>query len=70
MCPTKTPEHGYAAIRDWLALRAGWSMESGTHYASAGIGLINEKAVLDYGVKVQLDDPSRNWHGLDLRVNF
>jgi hypothetical protein len=55
---------------DWLALRGGWSLESTTHYASAGLGLVNEKVVLDYGVKVQLDDPARNWHGLDLRVNF
>jgi hypothetical protein len=55
---------------EWLALRGGWCMEAGTHFASAGVGLIHEKAVLDYGVRVQLDDPARNWHGLDLRVNF
>ncbi|MFN7142599.1 MAG: hypothetical protein ACK4YP_02400 [Myxococcota bacterium] len=57
-------------VADWLALRGGWSMEAGTHFASAGIGLVSEQAVLDYGVKVQLDDPARNWHALDLRVNF
>lgn len=57
-------------VIDWLALRGGWSLEGTTHFASAGLGLVNEKVVLDYGVKVQLDDPARNWHGLDLRVNF
>jgi len=59
-----------AGLADWLAVRAGWSAEAGTHYASAGVGLISAQAVLDYGVKVQLDDPTRAWHGLDLRVLF
>jgi hypothetical protein len=54
----------------WLALRGGWYMDEGTHFATAGIGLISEQATLDYGVRVQLDDPARNWHGLDLRVSF
>ncbi len=58
------------AVTEWLALRGGWSMESGTHFASAGVGLVSEKATLDYGIKVQLDAPERNWHGLDLRINF
>lgn len=53
-----------------LALRGGWSMESGIHHAHAGLGLVSEKATLDYGIKVRLDAPERNWHALDLRVNF
>ncbi|MDP2308336.1 MAG: hypothetical protein Q8P18_20115 [Pseudomonadota bacterium] len=54
----------------WLAVRGGWSMEAGAHNAHAGIGLVSDKATLDYGIKVRLDAPERNWHALDLRVNF
>lgn len=54
----------------WLALRGGWSLVEDHHYAHAGLGLVSDKATLDYGVKVQLDMPSRNWHALDLRINF
>jgi len=59
-----------AGLAEWLALRGGWSTEAGTNFASVGVGLIHTSVVLDYGVKIQLDDPSRNWHALDLRVNF
>jgi hypothetical protein len=54
----------------WLALRGGWSMDSGGHNAHLGLGLVSDKATLDYGIKVQLDAPERNWHALDLRINF
>lgn len=57
-------------VTPWLTLRGGWSMDAGVHSAHAGLALVSEKATLDYGVKVRLDDPSRNWHGVDLRVNF
>lgn len=54
----------------WLALRGGWSRFAGAHHAHAGLGLVSEKATLEYGIKVRLDAPERNWHALDLRVNF
>jgi hypothetical protein len=58
------------AATTWLTLRGGWSMDAGAHSAHAGLALVSDKATLDYGVKVRLDDPSRNWHAVDLRVNF
>lgn len=57
-------------VTSWLILRGGWSMESETHHASAGFGLVSEHGILEYGIKVRLDHPADNWHALDLRVVF
>ncbi len=54
----------------WLALRGGWSLVEDHHHAHVGLGLVSDKATLEYGVKVQLDQPARNWHALDLRISF
>ena len=59
-----------ASMVEWLAIRSGWYADAGTHFVTGGVGLISEKASLDYGVRVRLDDPARNWHALDLRVVF
>jgi hypothetical protein len=58
-----------AALK-WLALRGGWYVDDGAHFVTAGIGLVSDKASLDYGMRIRVDDPSRNFHGLDLRVVF
>lgn len=55
---------------EWLALRAGWALESENHFVAAGIAFTSERASIDYGVRVRLDRPERNWHALDVRVEF
>lgn len=57
---------------EWLALRAGWQHEDGLHQVGGGIGLVSERAAIDYGIsgEVGSNDPLRLWHGLDLRVHF
>ena len=57
-------------VLSWLQLRGGWSMESEVHFVSAGLGLVSEHAILEYGARVRLDHPADNWHALDVRVVF
>ena len=55
---------------EWLCVRAGWALESEHHFAAAGIAFTSERASIDYGVRVRLDRPERNWHAVDVRVEF
>lgn len=57
-------------LLEWLRLRAGYASEQSQPFASAGLGLTSEQADLDYGVRVQVDDPNRNWHELQVTVHF
>jgi hypothetical protein len=56
----------------WLALRAGWQHEDGAHQVGGGVGLVSDKATIDYSLSGEIGsaDPLRLWHGLDLRVHF
>ena len=56
----------------WLALRGGWQHENGQHQVGGGIGLISDKAAIDYGISGELGtaDPVRLWHGVDIRIHF
>lgn len=57
-------------VLEWMRLRAGWASDEGVRFGAVGLGLTDEQADLDYGVRIQLDDPSRNWHELQLTVHF
>lgn len=59
-----------ASVIEWLALRGGYENVATTSFATAGLGLGSERISLDYGARVQLDDPARSWHALDLRLVF
>ncbi len=56
---------------EWLVLRGGWQHEGGEHTVGGGIGLLSDRAALDYALTGELgSDPLRLWHGLDLRIHF
>lgn len=54
----------------FLRLNGGYFNDSGVNFATGGITLTSERADVDYGMKVQLDQPGRNFHELDVRVKF
>lgn len=57
-------------LLQWMRLRAGYASDEAVPFVAVGLGLTDEQADLDYGVRVQLDDPNRNWHELQLTVHF
>jgi hypothetical protein len=59
-----------ASFTDWLTVRAGYENVATASYVTAGAGLGNDKVSLDYGMRLDVGTPSRNWHALDLRVSF
>lgn len=56
-------------LAEVVALRAGFEADGG-NYVTAGLGLVSQQADLDYGARMQLSEPSRTWHELELRVKF
>lgn len=57
-------------IAEVVSLRGGFLADDAEQYGCGGIGLLSERAILDYGAKIQVSDPSRTWHELDLTVKF
>ncbi len=55
---------------EWLELHAGWAFESEHHFIAGGVAFRSGQASLDYGIRIRPDSPSRNWHALDVRVEF
>lgn len=58
-----------AGVTDWLTLRAGYALDDGSNLG-VGVGLASDKAALDYGLRVDLGEPTRRWHALDVRIAF
>ena len=57
-------------IADVIALRGGFVADDGETYGCGGLGFLSERAILDYGMRVQVSDAKRTWHQLDLTVKF
>jgi hypothetical protein len=57
-------------VAKWLVLRGGGAWDAGDAAVAAGLGLLHEKAALDYGVRIPLATPEKSWHALDVRVLF
>lgn len=61
-------------VQGVVPVRLGWTRDnvSETSFATAGVGVSNEQAGLDYGARLELGatgDP-KHWHGLSLRATF
>lgn len=54
----------------FLSLHAGYANNHTRSWVTGGLGLISEKADLDYGMRVRIDQPRNNVHTLDLRLRF
>ena len=37
---------------------------------AGGLALVSERMDLDYGVRIDLGEPVRTWHAVDVRVRF
>lgn len=59
-----------ALLTKWLVLRAGGAWDGGVTAAAGGLGLLHDKAALDYGFRVPFANPKRSVHALDVRVLF
>jgi hypothetical protein len=61
-------------IRDTVPVRVGWGRDgvSGQAFMTAGLGVSNAQAGLDYGAKLALVSRGKpaHWHGLSLRLSF
>lgn len=57
-------------VASFLSLHAGYANDHTRSWATGGLGLVSERADLDYGMRVRLDAPRNNVHTLDLRVRF
>ena len=61
-------------IRGVVPVRVGWTRDAVAEqsFVTAGLGVANEQAGLDYGGRLELgqDDAPQHWHGLTLRASF
>jgi hypothetical protein len=61
-------------IQNTVPVRLGWGRDgvSGQSYMTAGLGVSNAQAGLDYGAKLALGSQAKpaHWHGLSLRASF
>lgn len=57
-------------VATFLSLHAGYANDHTRSWATGGLGLVSERADLDYGMRVRVDAPRNNVHTLDLRVRF
>ncbi len=57
-------------VAKFLSLHAGYANNHTRSWVTGGLGLTSEKADLDYGMRVRVDQPRNNVHTLDLRVRL
>lgn len=57
-------------VVEWLVLRAGYASDDAIDHLGVGLGFQSPEASVDYGARVRLDQPSRNWHEIQLTVHF
>ena len=63
-------------IGEIVPLRMGWTRDgvSGQGYATAGLGVSNDTAGLNYGARLEVGEGTSkqpgHWHGLSLRASF